>query len=145
MKKIRLLLTALVLALVTVFTVGCGIETDYNKATEKFEKKGYEVNVDTEYSDIRTSLAAFSLSVSTGKVDCILDAEDEYEDELIFIFYCEDAATAKEILEEIRGNSYIKSAFAKTAGKSVSADDVSYGCDGSIFYIGTKEAIKIAK
>ncbi len=111
----------------------------------KFEKKGYEVNLDSDYSAIRNTLKNFSLSVSPSKVDCILDAEDESEDELVFIFYCKDADTAKEIRKEIKNDNYIKKAFAKTAGNSVSEDEVSYGCDGSIFYIGTKKAIKIAK
>ncbi|MBR2070116.1 MAG: hypothetical protein IJ981_01690 [Clostridia bacterium] len=145
MKKIRLLLTTLVLTFVMVFAVGCGIETDWNKATEKFVKKGYEVGLGTEYSDIRYTLSAFSLYVSPSNVDCILTADDEFEDELIFIFYCKDAATAEEIHERIDRNSSLIMGFAKTAGNSVSSDDVLYACDGSIFYIGTKKAIKIAK
>ena len=145
MKKFRLLLTILVLTFVTVIAVGCGIEKDYNKAAEKFENKNYEVNLETSYSDIRDTLSDLDLYVSPSKVDCILDAEQWLEDELIFIFYCEDEATAKEIYEDIDRNVYFVPAFAETAGYSVSVDDVSYGCEGSIFYIGTKDAIQTAK
>ena len=143
----KFLTTIMVLSLVVcsaLFTACGGISSDWEKVEANLIAEEYDIETCSTYSwDIEEYLEAIDVDSYTygDRVKCVIDAERSIWDELIFIFFCEDSATANEIKNDI--SSITIKAFAMTA--DTYEDNVVYGCNGSVFYIGTKGAVKAAK
>ena len=140
MKKTKLIALILVLVLSLSFNVGCGIGENWDKINSNFKKAGYDSSYSTEYVDISFVLDSLSIYGShTSDIKCALSASSYKE--IIFILFCKDSSTAGLLKGAISKTTV--GAIAMTA--KVTRYDISYDTDGSVFYIGTKEAIKIAK
>ena len=143
MKKFLSIFMAMTIIVCSALFTACGgISSDWEKVEANLIAEDYDIEVSSDSSwEINEHLDALDVNSYTYKdrVNYVICAEDFLE--LIFIFFCEDSATAEEIKGDIK--SWAVKGFAETARSS--EDDVVYGCNGSVFYIGTKDAVKAAK
>ncbi len=143
MKKIfRVMIAAMLMAVMAVSLCSCGIPSDPEKAKANLEKNGYAM--DTTLSTVAvTGIFTAKYGVDFfGNIDKVIFAVDkETGKENVLIIYCKDAESAKKV------NGDIKELYGKIKEAAKENDenaDVKSGKSGNVVYIGTSAGVKAA-
>lgn len=143
MKKIfRVMIAAMLMAVMAVSLCSCGIPSDPEKAKANLEKNGYAMDATVSTVTVKTVFTTkYGLSF-LDKVDTVIFAVDkETGKENVLIIYCKDAESAKKVngdIKELYGK--IKEAAKENDGNA----DVKSGKSGNVVYIGTSAGVKAA-
>ncbi len=130
---VRILSLALVVLTLGAALVSCGgPSADPAKAAEALEAADYLVTT----TDSKIGVAAAEEIYDIDNLDCIVNAIAK--DNVIKIFYFEDAASAKDAYNEMEDD--IDEILENIEEKEVVAK-----CSGKMVYFGTKDAVKAAK
>ena len=143
MKKIfRVMIAAMLMAVMAVSLCSCGIPSDPEKAKANLEKNGYAM--DTTLSTV-TVTGIFTAKYGVdffGNIDKVIFAVDkETGNDNVLIIYCKDAESAKKV------NGDIKELYGKIKEAAKENDenaDVKSGKSGNVVYIGTSAGVKAA-
>ena len=140
MKKFLTVFMAMtIIACTALFATGCGgISSDWTKVKSNLEEEGFSTSYATTESGIERYVEEFGLSVDGSKVDCVMLAVKGRQ--TLILAFCKDVETAKDI--KTQGEDII-SDFASAIG--VEKDKIVIGRDGTVAYLGHKEAVKAAK
>ena len=132
MKKVlKVLSLALVAALSMMVLASCGLSTNPEKTKKTLEKNGYEVGL-AEADDIAEFLELFEMG--DGDIKAVLSAVKTETGDRITILYCKNADAAK----KLNDNGVFRTMFLPPSGGEK-------GREGSLLYVGSKQAIKDAK
>jgi len=143
MKKIfRVMIAAMLMAVMAVSLCSCGIPSDPEKAKANLEKNGYAMDTTVSTVTVKTVFTFKYGATFLDKVDTVIFAVDkETGKENVLIIYCKDAESAKKV------NGDIKELYGKIKEAAKENDenaDVKSGKSGNVVYIGTSAGVKAA-
>jgi len=121
-----------------LFGTACRINKDWRDVEEKLIDENYEVQATTSETYIEYYLEDFNLDDFAKDVECVMMAEKGSK--CIFIVFCEDRATAKDIKSE--AEDMVEDVADMM---DIDEDDLKLGRDGKVVYLGHKDAVKAAK
>lgn len=143
MKKIfRVMIAAMLMAVMAVSLCSCGIPSDPEKAKANLEKNGYAMDTTVSTVTVKTIFTVKYGTSFLDKVDTVVYAVDkETGKESVLIIYCKDADSAKTVNGDIKE---IYKSIKDNAKENDSEADVKSGKSGNVVYIGTSAGVKAA-
>lgn len=141
MKKIfRVMIAAMLMAVMAVSLCSCGIPSNPEKAKANLEKNGYAMDATVSTVTVKTVFTAkYGLSF-LDKVETVIFAVDkETGKENVLIIYCKDADSAKTVNGDIKE---IYNSIKESAKENDEKADVKSGKSGNVVYIGTSAGVK---
>lgn len=139
MKKFfKITLAIMLIACFALMSTACRINKDWMDVEEKLIDNRYDVDCLISETSISNVLTSMNLEILTEDVECVISAEKGYK--FIIIFFCYEKYAAKDIEYELE-----KSVREIAKEKGVSSDDIKYGRDGKVAYLGHKDAVRAAK
>lgn len=139
MKKfLTIFMATLMLVSIAMFATGCGISDNWRETFSELADAGYDVYRTTDAYEIEENIEYFDMYVDGDSVECIIEAYRGKQ--AIFIVFCKDKETAKDLVNQAEDSIY---EFADLF--EISKSKIEIGRDGTVAYIGTKDAIKAAK
>lgn len=143
MKKIfRVMIAAMLMAVMAVSLCSCGIPSDPEKAKANLEKNGYAMDTTVSTVTVKTIFTVKYGTTFLDKVDTVVFAVDkETGKENVLIIYCKDADSAKTVNGDIKE---IYKSIKDSAKENDEEADVKSGKSGNVVYIGTSAGVKAA-
>ncbi len=136
-KTVRILALSLVFVMLALVLVSCKPNSNYNKAKENLDKKGYDVSLLTD--SISTTGAEVFYGIEN--VEAILSASKKVDGkyEGVTVFYFKDATSAKNALQKIESKAEKPDKDDNLNSKYVKPTQ-----SGKMVYTGTSNGIKAA-
>lgn len=139
----KLLKTTLAIMLIACFAImstACKIDQDWMDVEEKLLSKRYTVECVTDVDDIKQIAEDGESEVKAEDIECIMIAIKGTKFIAIVFCYYEDTA---EILYDEAVDEKVDREIAREL--RIKSDDIEYGVDGRVVYVGLKDAVKDVK